>query len=131
MIWNRLRQLRNSGKTLLLTTHYMDEAERLCDDLVIIDQGRIVARGAPRTLIARNVEPSVVEIHSHGEAGEALLAGLPGMRLERVGEMRYAYTADLDAALARLKAIPELICMHRPATLEDVFLRLTGHELRD
>ncbi len=131
MIWNRLRSLRNSGKTLLLTTHYMDEAERLCDDLVVIDKGRIVARGAPRQLIAKHVELNVVEIHSQGEAAERLLAGLEGVRLERVGEMRYAYTNDLDAVLERLKQMPELICMHRPSTLEDVFLRLTGHELRE
>ncbi|MBM4196052.1 MAG: ATP-binding cassette domain-containing protein [Gammaproteobacteria bacterium] len=131
MIWNRLRSLRNSGKTLLLTTHYMDEAERLCDELVIIDEGRIVARGAPRTLIASHVESSVVEVHSLGDEAEALLAGHPGVRLERVGEMRYAYTNDLDGVLGRLKQRPEMICMHRPSTLEDVFLRLTGHELRD
>jgi lipooligosaccharide transport system ATP-binding protein len=62
---------------------------------------------------------------------EGLLAGLPAVRIERVGETHYCYTDDLPAALQRLERAPELICMHRPTTLEDVFLRLTGHELRE
>jgi lipooligosaccharide transport system ATP-binding protein len=132
MIWNRLRALRNSGKTLLLTTHYMDEAERLCDDLVVIDKGRIVARGAPRELIRRHVEANVLEIQGEGAlAAQALLAGLPGVRMERVGETLYCYTDDLASALQRLEQAPGLICIHRPTTLEDVFLRITGHELRE
>jgi lipooligosaccharide transport system ATP-binding protein len=131
MIWNRLRELRNSGKTLLLTTHYMDEAERLCDDLVVMDKGRIVARGGPRDLIRRHVESNVLEVQGDGAAIESLLAGLPGVRIERVGETRYCYTNDLVAALKRLEQEPQLACMHRPTTLEDVFLRLTGHELRE
>jgi lipooligosaccharide transport system ATP-binding protein len=131
MIWNRLRALRNSGKTLLLTTHYMDEAERLCDDLVVIDKGRIVARGAPRELIRRHVEAHVLEVQGEGAAGSDLLGDLPGVRIERVGETLYCYTDDLAAALQRLEQAPRLICMHRPTTLEDVFLRITGHELRE
>ncbi len=131
MIWNRLRQLRNAGKTLLLTTHYMDEAERLCDDLVVIDKGRIITQGPPRDLIRRHVESNVIEIQ--GEAGVVanLFDGLPGVRVERVGGTQYCYTNDLAAALQRLERAPGLICMHRPTTLEDVFLRLTGHELRE
>jgi lipooligosaccharide transport system ATP-binding protein len=132
MIWNRLRQLRNAGKTLLLTTHYMDEAERLCDDLVVIDKGRIVAHGAPRELIRRHVEANVLEIQGEGaHAVEALLDGLPGVRIEAVGETFYCYTDDLASALQRLEQAPGFICMHRPTTLEDVFLRITGHELRE
>ncbi len=131
MIWNRLRQLRNSGKTLLLTTHYMDEAERLCDDLVVIDKGRIIAQGAPRDLIRRHVESNVLEIQGEGAPVDRLLAGLPGVRIERIGETHYCYTDDLAAALQRLEQAPGLICMHRPTTLEDVFLRITGHELRE
>jgi lipooligosaccharide transport system ATP-binding protein len=132
MIWNRLRQLRNAGKTLLLTTHYMDEAERLCDDLVVIDKGRIVAQGAPRALIRSHVEANVLEIQGDGARSvETLLGGLPGVRIEPVGETLYCYTDDLAAALQRLEQAPGLICMHRPTTLEDVFLRITGHELRE
>jgi lipooligosaccharide transport system ATP-binding protein len=131
MIWNRLRQLRNSGKTLLLTTHYMDEAERLCDDLVVMDKGRIVAQGAPRILIRQHVEANVLEIHGEGHPVGQLLSGISGLRLEQVGETHYCYTDDLAPVLQRLEQAPELICMHRPTTLEDVFLRLTGHELRE
>ena len=131
MIWNRLRQLRNSGKTLLLTTHYMDEAERLCDDLVVIDKGRIIARGAPRDLVRRHVEANVLEVHGERGPIEQLLTGLPGLRVESIGETHYCYTNDLTPVLQRLDQAPELICMHRPTPLEDVFLRLTGHELRE
>jgi lipooligosaccharide transport system ATP-binding protein len=131
MIWNRLRQLRNSGKTLLLTTHYMDEAERLCDDLVVMDHGRIVAQGAPRALIQQHVEPHVVEIQGDPAATTRMLGGLAGLRIERVGETQYCYTASLGPVLQRLERVPGAAFMHRPATLEDVFLRLTGHDLRD
>jgi lipooligosaccharide transport system ATP-binding protein len=131
MIWTRLRQLRNSGKTLLLTTHYMDEAERLCDDLVVIDKGRIVAQGAPRQLISRHVEAHVIEVQGESVPVTALLAGLPGVRIERAGETHYCYTNELGPALKRFENVPGLICSHRPATLEDVFLRITGHELRE
>lgn len=131
MIWNRLRQLRNSGKTLLLTTHYMDEAERLCDDLVVMDKGRIIAQGAPRDLVRRHVESDVLELQGDAAAIERLLAGLPGIRLERVGETHYCYTNVLAPVLHRLERASELTYMHRPGNLEDVFLRLTGHELRE
>lgn len=131
MIWTRLRQLRRSGKTLLLTTHYMDEAERLCDDLVVIDHGRIISQGRPVDLITEHVEPHVVEIQGSRTAIDTLMADCPGLRLETVGEMHYAYSHDLPSVLARLEKAPQLTYMHRPANLEDVFLRLTGHELRE
>ncbi|MCK6372419.1 MAG: ATP-binding cassette domain-containing protein [Gammaproteobacteria bacterium] len=131
MIWNRLRQLRNEGKTLLLTTHYMDEAERLCDDIVVIDKGRIITQGPPRELIRRHVESNVLEIQGDASVIAGLFDGLDAVRVERVGETHYCYTNDLAAALQRLERAPALICMHRPTTLEDVFLRLTGHELRE
>jgi lipooligosaccharide transport system ATP-binding protein len=131
MIWNRLRQLRNVGKTLLLTTHYMEEAERLCDELVVMDHGRIVAQGAPRELIRQHVESEVLELQGETAAIEALLAGVPGIRLERVGETLYCYTNVLAPVLQRLERASALTYMHRPASLEDVFLRITGHELRE
>jgi len=131
MIWNRLRQLRDSGKTLLLTTHYMDEAERLCDDLVVIDKGQIIAQGPPRDLIRRHVESHVIEIQGSADVVARIFDGLPGVRTERIGGTCYCYTNDLTAALQRLEQASGLICMHRPTTLEDVFLRLTGHELRE
>ncbi len=131
MIWNQLRELRNSGKTLLLTTHYMEEAERLCDDLVVIDKGHIVAQGAPRALIARHVESGVIEVQGEDLNIAGLLDGLPGVRIERVGATHYCYTNDTVSALQRLERVPGFSCIHRPTTLEDVFLRLTGHELRE
>jgi lipooligosaccharide transport system ATP-binding protein len=131
MIWNRLRELRDSGKTLLLTTHYMEEAERLCDDLVVIDKGRIVARGTPRALIARHVESGVIEVQSEGANIDGLLHGLAGVRIEQVGSTHYCYTNDPVPVLQCLERVAGIACIHRPTTLEDVFLRLTGHELRE
>lgn len=130
MIWNRLRELRDAGKTLLLTTHYMDEAERLCDDLVVIDHGRIVTQGAPRALIARHVEAAVIEVQGDEVDVAALLGGL-AVRIERIGAVSYCYTSDPGPVLQRLDGVPGLLYTHRPTTLEDVFLRLTGHELRE
>jgi lipooligosaccharide transport system ATP-binding protein len=131
MIWNRLRQLKNSGKTLILTTHYMDEAERLCDDLVVMDHGEIISHGRPGQLIQRHVEPHVIEIHGRAPSVEALVGDMPGLRLETVGETHYCYVHDLGPVLGRLETAPALTYMHRPANLEDVFLRLTGNELRE
>lgn len=130
MIWNRLRELRDAGKTLLLTTHYMDEAERLCDDLVVIDHGRIVTQGAPRALIARHVEAAVIEVQGEEVDVAALLRGLP-VRIECIGATTCCYTSDPGPALQRLEGVPDLRYTHRPTTLEDVILRLTGHELRE
>ncbi len=131
MIWNRLRELRTRGKTLLLTTHYMDEAERLCDELVFIDHGKIIGSGTPAELIAGQVEPHVLELQGERSTVEALLGGHGEIRLETVGETHYCYTRDLGLALTQLENSRGLTYLHRPANLEDVFLRLTGHELRE
>jgi len=131
MIWNRLRQLRARGKTMLLTTHYMDEAERLCDNLVIIDHGEIINSGTPARLVEQLVEPHVIEIQGERQALEVLLGDCPGLRLETVGETHYCYTRDLASVMSRLESATQLTYMHRPANLEDVFLRLTGHDLRE
>lgn len=131
MIWNRLHQLGQAGKTLLLTTHYLDEAERLCQDLVVMDEGRIVARGAPSRLIARHVEPHVIEIPGDMSRIRGLLTDLEGLRIEQVGETGYCYTSELAPVLERLAAVPGLRYLHRPTTLEDVFLRITGHGMHE
>ena len=131
VIWARLRQLKSSGKTLLLTTHFMEEAERLCDDLVVIDHGRVVNQGSPRALVREQVEPDVVELHTSSPALDAELATLPGLRAETIGETRYLYTRDAAALLAQLEGHGEATYLHRPANLEDVFLKLTGRDLRD
>lgn len=131
LLWHSLRLLMNEGKTILLTTHYMDEAERLCDVLGIMDTGKLIAFGPPRELIAQHIEPSVVEVY-----GDALLTAQPLMqphcdRLEWVGETLFGYCSQAETVLASLKAQHSLRVTHRPANLEDVFLKLTGRELRD
>lgn len=131
MIWARLRALREQGKTLLLTTHYMDEAERLCDELVIVDNGKVLERGSPRDLIRKHVEPEVLEVHGAAERARAVLATSNGARIEELGDTYYCYTHDARALLATLEQHRELTFLHRPTNLEDVFLKLTGHELRD
>ena len=131
LIWNRLRQLKQSGTTLLLTTHYMEEAERLCDDLVVIDEGRIISHGQPQALIREHVESDVIEIHGDDTHVQTLLNGIGGLRIKNVGETVYCYTRSPAAIVEALKSSSDVTYMHRPANLEDLFLDLTGHELRE
>jgi lipooligosaccharide transport system ATP-binding protein len=131
MIWARLRALREEGRTLLLTTHYMDEAERLCDQLVIVDHGRVLEHGSPRDLIHRHVEPEVLEVRGAAERTAAVLVDIPDARIEQIGDIHYCYTRDARSLLATLEQHRDLTFLHRPSNLEDVFLKLTGHELRD
>jgi lipooligosaccharide transport system ATP-binding protein len=130
MIWARLRELRAAGKTLLLTTHYMEEAERLCDELVILDEGRLLEQGTPAALIRQHVEPEVLELRGEAASIREALAGLDG-RLETVGDTLFYYARDARAAVARFEGRPAVSFLHRPANLEDVFLKLTGRDLRD
>jgi lipooligosaccharide transport system ATP-binding protein len=130
VIWARLSALRDQGKTLLLTTHYMEEAERLCDELVVVDHGRILDRGSPRELIARHVEPEVIEVRGGAEQ-VADWPQIQAVRHERMGTSLYCYTHDPGPLLTRLRDAQGIVFLHRPAGLEDVFLRLTGRELRD
>jgi lipooligosaccharide transport system ATP-binding protein len=131
LIWERLKRLTAQGKTLILTTHFMDEAERLCDRLAVLDHGRLVTEGAPRELIAAQIEPQVVEIFGD-EAGEWAKARRGfGERLEVAGDTAFFYCRDPAPLLAALAEMPGLRYTHRAANLEDVFLKLTGRELRD
>jgi len=131
-IWQRLRELREAGVTLLLTTHYMEEAERLCERVAIIDHGRIVASGAPRALVRAHIEPWVLELRGPRglawgrEAGAALAT-----RSETVGDTLLLYTHDDRALLDALGDAGDIDYHGRRAHLEDVFLKLTGRELRD
>ena len=131
VIWSRLSDLRDRGTTLILTTHYMEEAERLCDELVIMDHGRILDQGSPRALIDRHVEPDVIEVR--GEASRHLIALAEGVgcRVEQMSTSSYCYTREPGALLEKLRNEHGLTFLHRPAGLEDVFLKLTGRELRD
>jgi lipooligosaccharide transport system ATP-binding protein len=135
LVWDRIRSLRRQGISILLTTHYMEEAAQLCDRLIIVDQGRIVAEGQPADLIAAHVGTEVIEIylaHDRNVDGDvaAQLAGGP-WESERAGDVLYLYLRDGDAGRAALAALAHREFTHRRATLEDVFLRLTGHALRD
>ena len=131
LIWERLRSLTQQGRTILLTTHFMEEAERLCSRVAIMDNGRVIATGTPRELIARHIEPQVVEVHGQGLEAWAAAAGKLALRCERVGETLFCYATDVEPVLAALRGREDLGYLHRPANLEDVFLKLTGRDLRD
>ncbi|MBU6489218.1 MAG: nodulation factor ABC transporter ATP-binding protein NodI [Burkholderiales bacterium] len=131
LIWDRLRSLLARGKTILLTTHFMDEAERLCDRLCIIEEGRKIAEGAPSELVANEIGCDVIEVY--GAAPVALrdeLAPL-ALRTEISGDTLFCYVRDPEPIHARLAGRAGLRYLHRPANLEDVFLRLTGREMQD
>jgi lipooligosaccharide transport system ATP-binding protein len=131
LIWARLSELRARGVTLVLTTHYMEEAERLCDQLVVMDHGRILDQGSPKELIQRHVESDVIELR--GTVSEGLFTTLRSMsaHAERQGTAVYVYTHAPAPILEFLGDDTELTVIHRRAGLEDVFLRLTGRGLRE
>ncbi len=132
LIWQRLHELTLQGKTLLLTTHFMDEAERLCHRLAVMDTGRFISEGSPRELIERNIEPQVIEVfgeHVGQWAGEH--AARLCRRFEVSGETAFCYVDEAQPLLAHLQAQTGLRYTHRPANLEDVFLKLTGREMRE
>ena len=132
VIWQRLRQLQNEGMTIVLTTHYMEEAQRLCDQIAIVDQGQMIACGSPQQLIRDNVEPHVVEIHGHGlESWLRQRGDQQGARCERLMDTVIFYLADEKPLLQELMTQEGLEYLHRPANLEDVFLKITGRELRE
>ncbi len=131
-MWAKLRALLLSGKTLFLTTHFMDEAERLCDFLAIMDHGQIIAEDSPQQLIHRFIEPFVVEVYGENvERWQNQFAQKLCRHYERVGETLFCYSDDPRAILATLENTPGLRFLSRPANLEDVFLRLTGRDLRE
>ncbi|CAM5780759.1 ATP-binding cassette domain-containing protein [Ottowia pentelensis] len=132
LMWERLQMLLAQGKSILLTTHFMDEAERLCHRLLVIDHGRKIAEGTPRALIAEHLEPEVVEVYGNGAVQ---LAASPlaahAERVETSGETVFFYTRQARALLQALEGHPGLRTLHRPANLEDLFLKLTGRQIRD
>ena len=133
VVWDRLFRLKQRGVTLVLTTHYMDEAEQLCDRLVVMDHGRIVAEGSPRQLIERYSTREVVEVRFEDERPPmSALEGL-GDRVEELPDRVLVYTADGDASAAELneRELPPHSTLIRRSTLEDVFLHLTGRTLVD
>ncbi len=129
MIWSLVHRLKRDGRTILLTTHYMEEAERLCDELIIVDSGKLIAQGSPDALIRQHCESDVLEIRGVGT--DLNLDKLPeSFRSELSGDSAYLYSNDSHALLAYAANMGEATALHRKTGLEDVFLRLTGRGLR-
>jgi lipooligosaccharide transport system ATP-binding protein len=135
LVWERLFRLKQQGVTLVLTTHYMDEAEQLCDRLVVMDGGRIVAEGSPRELIERYSTREVVELRFASESQEAYAEKLQSLaeRLEVLPDRILLYVPDGDAAVAEVQrgSLNPASVLVRRSSLEDVFLHLTGRTLVD
>ncbi|KPK21532.1 MAG: ABC transporter [Dehalococcoidia bacterium SM23_28_1] len=135
MVWQKLRYLKEQGVTMLLCTHYMEEAAHLCDRLVIMHQGRILVEGAPAELVEEHAGREVAEVRASGRQRERVLAQMasrPGLTVEEVEDILYIYarTADSRAQMADLILDSESVAYHQ-ANLEDVFLRLTGRGLSE
>ena len=136
LMWERLQALLQQGKSILLTTHFMDEAERLCSRLLVLDHGKKIAEGRPRDLIAQHLEPDVVEVYGPGATALArqddhsALRALAA-RVEVSGDTVFFYTERALPLLSALSAHPHLRTLHRPANLEDLFLKLTGRQIRE
>ncbi|MEV4344022.1 ABC transporter ATP-binding protein [Actinoplanes sp. NPDC049596] len=135
LVWERLFRLKQQGVTLVLTTHYMDEAEQLCDRLVVMDGGRIVALGSPRELISQYSTREVVELRFNAESQEPYASKLEGVgdRVEVLPDRILLYVADGDAATAEVqrRSLSPASVLVRRSSLEDVFLHLTGRTLVD
>jgi lipooligosaccharide transport system ATP-binding protein len=136
VVWDRLYRLKQQGVTLILTTHYMDEAEQLCDRLVVMDRGKIAAEGSPRELIEAYSTPEVLELRfaiSDHEIAAQKVADAQAERVEVLADRILLYVRDGDAALTAVRrlGLEPLTSLVRRSTLEDVFLRLTGRRLED
>jgi lipooligosaccharide transport system ATP-binding protein len=135
LLWDRLFRLKQRGVTLVLTTHYMDEAEELCDRLVVMDQARIVAEGSPRALIERFSAPEVLELRLGEGRHEATANRVEDLaqRVEVLRDRLLLYVDNGDRALLAVhdRGVEPVSCLVRRSTLEDVFLRLTGRTLVD
>lgn len=133
ILWDRLFRLKEQGTTLVLTTHYMDEAEQLCDRLVVVDKGRIMAEGAPAALIREHSSREVLEVRFGSERNVTAAADLAGIgdRLEVLPDRVLVYSQDGEAALAEVtrRGLEPITSLVRRSSLEDVFLRLTGRSL--
>ena len=134
LIWERLRLLQKQGKTIFLTTHFMEEAERLCNRIYIMDHSKIISEGSPKDLLEKHVEKYVVEIYGETQMKKKNIYQIKGVkRVETFGESSFAYCQDTRALLRFLhkQKIEKLAYKERPSNLEDVFLKLTGRDLRE
>jgi len=133
LIWQRLRQLKTQGATLVLTTQYMEEAQQLCDRIVVMHEGRILREGTPGRLVAELIGREVVEVRTAPEDDAKILGHLTDIDCahERVGDTLYFYCQDGHALMKKLLELDLPNTLNRPATLEDVFLKLTGRSLHE
>ena len=135
LVWDKLRELTSRGKTLVLTTHYMEEAAQLCDRLCIMEGGRFIAEGAPRELIEEHVSPEVLELRASPDTLEKLVSLVEGLSegIDRVGGALIVHTSDSDAVTRKVRESGVVVdnILYRRAALEDVFLKLTGRSLVD
>jgi lipooligosaccharide transport system ATP-binding protein len=135
LVWDKLRQLTSEGKTLILTTHYMEEAAQLCDRLCIMESGWIIAEDTPRDLISKHISPEVLEFRASPDALEKLFPIVEDVadNVDRIGEALLVYTSDPEAVTRRVieSSIEVRNVLQRQASLEDVFLKLTGRRLVD
>jgi len=131
LIWERLRSLTSDGKTILITTHFMEEAERLCDRLCIIEKGVKIIEGSPRNLIDREIGYDVVEIYGNDLVSLRQELEPFAKRIDLSGETLFCYVESPDKIEEQLRGRHDIRYLRRPANLEDVFLRLTGREMTD
>ncbi len=131
-IWQKLRELKKQGLTLILTTHYMEEAERLCDRVIVMDHGKVMADSPPKKLIRDEIESHVLEVHTANESLVESLKQDPSIaRFEQSGDIHFFYGDKLKIALDELENSSHDDYLFRPANLEDVFIKLTGRDLRE
>ena len=131
LMWERLQNLLKQGKAILLTTHFMDEAERLCHRLLVLDHGRKIAEGTPRGLIAEHLESDVVEVYGPGAAALVERHHALSERVEITGDSVFFYLRQAGPLLRALDGESGVRTLHRPVNLEDLFLKLTGRQIRD
>ena len=133
LIWQKLRTLKAKGFTILLTTHYMEEASQLCEEVVIIDHGKILTHGNPLRLVQEHIGTEIIEMRAEPskDAEISILLKEEKAQKERFGDTLYIYSRNGKSLLQKLIEIPHEQIIHRPATLEDLFLKLTGRELTD
>jgi lipooligosaccharide transport system ATP-binding protein len=132
LIWDKVRSLKKSGVTIILTTHYMDEAAELCDRTLIMDNGKIIEEGTPADLIRKHAGEEVLEVDYDEKAVAAIKNKFPQARLEILGDRIQVFAAEPHGVFARfLEDFPTKSATVRNANLEDVFLKLTGRKLRE
>jgi lipooligosaccharide transport system ATP-binding protein len=132
LVWDEIRMLRKRGVTIIITTHYMDEAAELCDRILIMDNGKIIEQGRPADLIKKHAGEDVLEFDMNEKLVEALKAELPDVEVEVFGERVHVFTTQAHGAFERfLERHQGTNVTIRNANLEDVFLKLTGRKLRD